>query len=453
MPSINYQGGDEIVLNNYYNGIMNSLYREQERSMQIEQAEQKRGQAMAEKAQAQLAKINPQGLRGADLDKFNELYGQVKDNYYDVISSDNNADRLKALGKMQESISNVGLLVGQSKGKATELSKVLDDISKYPEKYSDEVVDYVDRLNKLPSDQIPADALDRSKVSRKIDTSKVPQEISKIIDDLFKSQSELQGTSAIRAQGGSFLQTIEGVDSEAFATQLLQRKADPRYQAWMEEQFPDATYEEGVQLLTDQYNEQKQFTRQERGPFVRDRAPRASSGSSGSAVQDSGQAVYNTTQAFGPDQVFESPVYLPVKADNVSLTNTKVIDLTTGRPYVGKGDKEVPLSGKIDATGLAKVPVARRDMQGIPKGSVLTPDFVRNNPDAVDYKDFYVGNLETTNALGNKSVLPVLVPKDRFPTTTKQIKNDKALFEEASKSAPQPQQTLSAQELIQKYSR
>src|SRR5690606_9978565 len=115
-------------------------------------------------------------------------------------------------------------------------------------------------------------------------------------------------------------------------------------------------------------------------------------------------------------------------SDNVSLTNTQVIDLETGRP------SDNPVTGKIDATGLMKVPIVKAT------GAVATEQIVNSSPASIEYRDYYIGNLEEKR--GSRDIVrPVLVPRERFPKTTKQVKEDISIFDTVAGGFNEQQQS------------
>lgn len=449
---LNY--GGETVLNNFYKGILGTFQVEQQKAEQQAAIEQKRIDQENAKVEELISGINPEGIRpnGKDAALITQDLSVARELAYKMYTAESEADRVKYRSEIQSQLGQTRLKINKSK----QLNKTTEAYAKQyqqsPWEWVDNFSGSLKNLQQKGLDEITEADIAPENFMKKINGGKITDRIDKLADDLLKrtdlpTREEQQATRVGTRSGTKIISTKE-VPVEIYAERLIQEYiGNGEFKAYISQSFPQMTPQEAIQQIA-QDRLQNGYLTERKEERVLNPVVRATGGAG--KDREVPQAQYGVPIGFANSETIAS-VYQPVKSQNVALSRASGVDLESGQPVSD-------ITGDIDVSGLAKVPILNKDVTAggnrIPRGSIATPEFARNNPTLVTEEDYFIGNVPSATAYGKARA--VMIPVERFPTTTKQIKEDLNIYRQASGQRTQstpttPQTKPTALDLINKY--
>jgi hypothetical protein len=282
----NYQGGGDIVLTNYLQGIGNILIANQQKAQEEAKAEKQRADKLYADMQQTAAKINPSGILPSDYQDVMGKYETVRGVMVDAQvarQQGNMQEYAKKLSEANAAIGDLNYLIGRSKGRSEEYSKFQQGYN--PENYSDKAVPELNRLLNTPTSRLKdSEVITGNPIfTRQVNTSKVPGQINELFKDLVSNEKRTgvgeqeQRRIGSGANAGTQIRERFQVDQDTASLAILDRvSADPAWRAFFTGKYPGMSLEEAVAAEVMQSSDELM------GVFdvasYRDRAPRQSSG-------------------------------------------------------------------------------------------------------------------------------------------------------------------------------
>lgn len=196
--AVNYQGGNDAVVTGAFQPMMQTMQRNYLLQQEQAQAQRKERSKLISDTQQDIAKVNANGLRTADLKAFNKGYGEIKDMYFNLTSSTNPEEIRNLRMQINNKIGELGGIVYDSKEKSKLFNSGYSSVPTLagkgkPEDYKSEL----DRLNTLPSSQLDASMFDKTPYLDKWDFNKVQTSLRNLGNTLKKSPDAINSTQVM----------------------------------------------------------------------------------------------------------------------------------------------------------------------------------------------------------------------------------------------------------------
>jgi len=147
----NYQGGDAIL---NYAPLRQDYYKNQATQAAIQQQGVKAREAAAKQAAELTAKINPAGLRNADIPEFTKLYEEFRKLGTQVSNASSIQERAEASANMQNKMTDLDLFINSSKNLAAGLKSKGELLTANPYRAQDTQFKRLQEFNNLPTSKI-----------------------------------------------------------------------------------------------------------------------------------------------------------------------------------------------------------------------------------------------------------------------------------------------------------
>lgn len=430
-----FNGGGDVVLNSFFNGITNAYNRNQARIAQEQQLEAKQLEDQQKELSEIVKKVNTTGIQQQDISDLNTKLNSIYDTYYKANKATTREDRLKLRMDLEREITEMGSFVSQSKQRGIDQLKLADYQAKNPALFSPQSTKKFLELSNQPTSKIGAGAFTADRFISP-DTSY----LSKTIEDSAKSlltNANVSRRTGNREQIGNQMTTQQFEDrvvgKDIFATDLLAKyNSDVKFK-----NLTDYTAgqlglkpQDYIMSVVDEYDKASKLRQVRQLDPITDRVPRSSgSGDSNSDAPDPIRITipYNDNKA---NVSFNE--YVPISVPNKNFAGSKSIDLATG-----KANTEVlPPSSKYEIVGIANAPTikAGKGRESDPlNGALAQPNFVQRYPNNVQYKPII--HVKLTEDGRDEDYF---IPYDRLPVN---IKNSKAIKSAIGKFRPATGQT------------
>jgi len=129
----NYQGGDTVL--NYAPLRQDALNRQKSQQKQ-DALDAKSREQSAKQAADIVAKINPNGLRDADIPEFSKMYEKFRSAAINVANAGSIQDRAKASAELQNQLASLQMFINSSKNQANVLKEHGTRLSSNPQRAS-----------------------------------------------------------------------------------------------------------------------------------------------------------------------------------------------------------------------------------------------------------------------------------------------------------------------------
>lgn len=397
MATGNYQGGDDIVLNGFYNGIMQNLYKNQANIQARQAKEAKTIQDINKEMNAAIGKINPNGVQQKDIPELSKKWEEIKDLNFQATRSSSPTEARILQAKLQNELQNASLFINQSKQKGQEITKFADNIRTNYWAYDDATRAHLKKLQDTPTSQLDDDAYNFENFYKQPD----PKKVDSVNDSIFKEmQTAARNTPALRKtvqssiqagnKTGTAFQDFARADTGATIERMKQEyQAGGEYKAFYDKEAQRT----GIpvdQIITAQVlnaNSAGRLSWIGNTSRTFNNVPRKSGGSD---VDESGTILDETTQNFGVNangQVASVTAkgFVPIPTSPV-LTAGGTFGMQDSK---GKDVKLDSTAEEFKLVGVGRYPVLKQDQKSgktvIKKGSIATTDYAEKNPDAVTY--------------------------------------------------------------------
>lgn len=377
-----YQGGEAVL---DYSPLRQQAYRTQQLENQRATQERKAQELSAKQAADLTAKINPNGLRDADIPQFTKMYDSFKKLAIGVANAGSVQERAQASSRLQSALTDIQLLINSSKNRAGNFKEIGTRISSNPARVTQQQRDRFLSLNNTPTEQL--DNIDFQTEFRLGARPEIFTNTNKTIYDALGraaqdaqkltrtgTLSENGRTKAIYQNRGSLpLQNLLDGYQSAYQTNSEYK------QLWDEK-----AAQEGVDVATAMLNEanrNKQFLEYRSGSTFQDVTPRKSSGDGDVATSFGAPTVREFTGTpSGTQDVrrFISPQFIPYNGGTISTPQLRsVFSITEGKtqPTVSLKNAEV--------TGIGYFPRVVNGKQVVGKG--ITVSAQNEDKDVIEY--------------------------------------------------------------------
>lgn len=186
--AINYQGGNDAVITGSFGGLMQTLQRNYMAEQQNKQDIRKQRDAILLETQKDLAKINSNGIRKADLPEFDKMYGGIKDTYYKMLTAKTLTEQRALAMQINEGLGQINSLVAQSKEVQKWENGAVDNFKNLVGQRGER--DYMTHVRSgfdKPSSQLNKEYFDSSPYLNRWDEQKASDAVTKAIGDGFKN--------------------------------------------------------------------------------------------------------------------------------------------------------------------------------------------------------------------------------------------------------------------------
>ncbi len=352
MALANYSGG-ETVLN--YNPLRQD-YQNNQRALASAQKQEAMSRENALKQTASLVnKINPNGLRTADIPEFTKLYEEFRNLGTQVANAGSIAERAQASSEMQGKFADMQLYINASKNIAGLEKQYGDKLIANPYRTSDVQLNRLSEVNKLPSTQLGnLDWANEFKLGARPEvwnnfintaTNEIQQEV-KAVDPVLKS---LGGFST---NGRSFIRErqIRELPEQTFIAKLQQGYSSNGEIKDYVDELARQQNKSVDQIIQDVVNQNRPALRWSSDIQTRDvTAPRSSKSSSGEDVGSFGTPIPKRFESRNGGRVrtFDSEQYLPYNGGTISLPQSKnFTNITDGNQVPSNSLKNAEVTGR-----------------------------------------------------------------------------------------------------------
>lgn len=381
-----YQGGD-IALN--YTPLRQDALNQQKSAQLQEQQARKAQENSAKQAADIVAKINPNGLRDADIPEFSKKYEQFRNAAISVANAGSIQERAKASAELQNQLTDLQIYINSSKNQASTLKDFGTRLSTNPQRARTEQFSRFDQVTKTPTSQLQnVDLNNEFKLGARpeIWTNQVKSVFDEVQQEVRNAKPEMVSLGVMNQNGRTVkqYQYLANIPAETAKLKLQQR-----YESNSEAKEVADEEASKLGLTVPQYFDR--IVDQNKGsltwrstPQTVDLTPRETSGSRGGTP--SGYLIQGQKENFNSGNSTVTPAYKLQFDGGKDLTS----GLFTFKDEKG-ADKKIDaasLETKIASIGL--YPVAKNQLKSgkniIKKGSLLTSDFAARNPDQVTYE-------------------------------------------------------------------
>lgn len=188
--AITYQGGNDAVVTGNFGGLMQVLQRNYQYEQQQKQESRKQQNAILQESQKDLAKINSNGLRQADLPAFDEKYNSIKGIYYKMLTSQSPTEQRSLAMQINQGLGEINSLVAQSKETMKWENSAIDKFTSMAGHREERAfIDHVRKGYDLPSSKLSKEYFDNSPFVDRWDEGKANSAMTKGIQDAWKNSS------------------------------------------------------------------------------------------------------------------------------------------------------------------------------------------------------------------------------------------------------------------------
>lgn len=267
MASSNYQGGNDVVITQFFQPMLqtyqrNLAYQQQQKAEQIKQRDK-----VALEAQKDLSKLNANGLRQADLPAFNEAYSNVKNTFYKLNTTTDPNEQRRLSMELNNQLGQIEGLVYNSKEVAKWENNAINSLPSLVGKGKvDQARAHITGATSKPSSELSREYFDVSQFYNPYDISKVESAIGKLATQALSNADNIEvGSSRVggyQTSGGKKMDTIlsstsvkQPVIFEGLSN-LAQR--DPNVKAYVDDLMasdPTLDFNGAVALLGQQYGD------------------------------------------------------------------------------------------------------------------------------------------------------------------------------------------------------
>lgn len=380
----NYQGGDQVF---NYAPLRQDALRWQANQARQEQAAAKSRETAAKQAADMVAKINPNGLRDADIPEFSKMYEKFRSAAIGVSNAGSIQERAKASAELQNQLTGLQMFVNSSKNQANVLKEFGTRLSSNPYRASDTQFSRFDQVTKLPTSQLQnIDLGNEFKLGARPEiwerfVKQAGDEVQKEASQLAPQMREL---GYIRENGRTVkrYQDVANIPAQAFVSKLANiYQSNPEARDYVNEQ----ARQQGItpeQFIARNVEANKDRLTWASSVRTQDLTPRKTSGSGSDDPSSYGSPTVRefTGTPSGTQQVrrFISPQFLSYNGGTISTPQLKaVFNITEGKtqPTVSLKNAEV--------TGVGYFPryVNGKDVMG--KG--ITVSALNDDKEVVEY--------------------------------------------------------------------
>lgn len=384
--AVTYQGGDQIL---NYAPLRQDAIRWQANQQRQDALDAKSREQSAKQAADIVAKINPNGLRDADIPEFSKMYEKFRSAAINVANAGSIQDRAKASAELQNQLTDLQTFVNSSKNQAGVLKEFGTRLSANPFRANPNQFTRFDQVTKTPTRQLQNVDLGsefRLGARPEVWTNQVKSVFDEVQQEVRNEKPRMVQLGVMRENGRTirqyqYLANIPAETAKAKLVQRLESNSEAREAATEEAARLGITLPQYLDRIVEQ---NKGSLSWRSTPQSQEVTPRKTSGSGGGTP--SGYLIQGQTQNFNRGKSTVTPAY------TLQFDGGK--DLTSG---LFNFKDETGATKKIDAanleTKIASIglyPVAKRTLRAgknnISEGSILNTNYARNNPNEVVYK-------------------------------------------------------------------
>lgn len=402
MAITNYQGGADTIFD--YRNINRVAERELARKATVAQSKAKAAEDQAKEIAAMLAKINPDGLRDADLGAFSKQYGEVQTFAAEVRAADTIEKRAIASAKFNQGVQNIGLLINGSKNQSkTELQVggTLGGANTY--RVSDSQRKRYGEILKTPTSELSG-----VNYQEEFRLGVRPEHMMNVDKTIEESLSKAASNFRERVEIGTIKKN--GITKVQFQDQSTVTPQQA-YAGYVQGYTSDPEYREGVDLQAQRagldVNTFLQQKAAQRAPLLGERGA--------TSLSDFTPPKSGSGSGSEKESPLQTGGVIPVKSMNYGNSNLELYNYTplaqpvqrvagtfTMQDAQGNIIKTNKSTAEYEVVGVAKVPVAVRNMNLYKKGAVVTPRFAKANPSMVEFKELAIVSNKTNMSIDGR---------------------------------------------------
>lgn len=451
--AVDYQGGNDTILSNFFGGITNTYAREQARIARQQQEAAKQAQANQKELSDIVKKVNVSGVQPQDAAALSTKLSDLYDTYYKANKAQSTEDRLKLRLDLERKITDMGDFVSSSKQRGTAQVKLAEDIAKNPALFSPEKIAQFKSISEKPTLDLDANAFSpEAYVSP--DTSYLDKTIDASAKSLLANANKTRRVGGAASEGnksGVSIFNEQIVPKDAFATDLFrQYQQDVKFK-----NLTDYTAAQmGIQpdqyilAVVDEYAKANKLSRSEQG-FSANNVPRKSGSGDEEDESLADQGVlqnyaitYGTKNIEGTDSkqsALTASNFAHLPSSKVVLAGTyNMIDAESGAAV-----KAPKTSTEFKRVGYGYFPVAAKDFKTtsgktVKAGAPLTESFATKNPSLASQIPKVVVQQEVGEGRRKKTNTYLVDPREAIAISkmTKAEKAVKAAVDKAQGSTP-----------------
>lgn len=411
--ALNLQVVEDFNLSPLFQVASQTLLRNQQELAARREQEDKQRAASQKELSGLMSKVNPTGLRQADVAKYNELTSQMRDAAIGAMNASDPEARLQGESKVQELYTQIMHHSTASKelakqelalgGRLADMDLEEEDKSKYQTYLT------------TPLDDIPVGAMNPINWDKPADFTYANKVIGTTLKDLVKNvDTELKVGDRVNIGGRSGQQyTYEGELSPELAGAALMQQYDydRKFKKAIDAQFGDVSPEEAIMTIVAQEQEKGTLTSRGKENIQWAPVPRSSGGAAPGSV---GDLSHNVPIRMAGGTVV-APREISFSTSNVVVPSRDAIDADTGEVInlgafkAETGVKQGNLTGLVELPGYGSRLGGRND------------DFVEYQIQVKNTKQFKVEGITLGSDYHTRTFY---VRRDQLPTG---LGNDKAI--------------------------
>jgi len=392
MATDNYQGGSEINLSGFFQGLVGNLYKNQATIAKRKADEAKATSDVNKEISALVGKVSPNGVQQKDVEEFSKMYDEIKELNFKASKAASTTEARKLQAEIQGKIQQTNLFVNQSKQAGQQIVKFADEVQRNSWGYNDTVKAHLKKLQDTPTSKLLTTDYDYSNFKPSPDAVKMDT----INDSIFKEavlgarnnpalrRMTQSGITDATGQRGTLFREVAAGQTGAVIERMKQEySVNPQYRAYYDDKAKQSGIPPEAVIAKDVVDANKAG----RLNWMGDGSIKyPSKGKSGSGDDDGTGSEYlqgETVQNFGSGNTTTT-------AKNfVSIATTPT--LTAGGTFTMQNSQgqKVKLNSTADEfklVGVGLYPVVKKDINSkVKKGDIATSDFAAKNPNAVEY--------------------------------------------------------------------
>lgn len=209
----NYQGGNDVVVTQFFQPMMQTAQRNIVLQQQQQQERRKEKERIVQDTNKEISKINSSGLRRADLPEFNKAWDELKELNYQLSTTKNDSEQRQLRMDFNDKIASVTNLIANSKQVAGWESQALGGLTSMVGKGNvDQARNHITASTDKPSSTLSREYFDNSQFLFKFDPTKVESAISKLANQTLANPDNLNVGSRIvnsyATSGGKRMDTV-----------------------------------------------------------------------------------------------------------------------------------------------------------------------------------------------------------------------------------------------------
>lgn len=328
--ALNLQVVEDFNLSPLFQVASQTLLRNQQELAAKREQEDKQRAATQKEMAGLMSKVNPTGLRQADVAKYNELTSQMRDAAIGVMNASDSEARLQGEAKVQELFTQIMHHSTASK----ELAKQELDLGG---RLAGMDLDEEDK-NKYktylttPLDDIPVGAMNPINWEKPADFTYANGVIETTLKDLLKNvDTELKpgDRKNIAGRSGQEYSFVGELSPELAGAALMQHyEYDRKFKKSIDSQFKDVSPEEAIMTIVAQKQEEGKLTSKSDKKMQWTPVQRSSGGGSGSSSAP-GEVIFNRGMTIAGQQ-FSAERSIGANIKSVTLPISTAIDRETG---------------------------------------------------------------------------------------------------------------------------